>query len=291
MVAAFLMAGLLDVDGSGSIGLVIALYSLGAHEFGRPRTRVALASVVSIGLLFVLGLVDAVLDIGDFIGASFILVTAFVLGDNLRRRRMAAADLQERLERSERERELLAHQRVADERTRIARELHDVVAHSVTAMVIQAAFARRSLDRSPSVAAAALDRIESTGRGAMKELRSVLGVLRRVDADDDVLAPAPGIARLDELVASSGELPVHLELRGLEDSDLDATDPGVELTVFRLVQEALTNVLRHAGVFTRVDATGGTFRAGRWGTCGWRLVATLPTTRLPTAAAVIGRSR
>lgn len=326
VVVAFSAAVLLDADGSGFIGVVIALYSLGAHEFGPARTRAAVAAAALIGLLFVVGLLAGELDLGSFVSSTVVLVTAFVLGDNLRGRRLAADALQERLERSERERELLAHRRVTDERTRIARELHDVVAHSVTAMVIQASAARRSLERSPDDAAAALDRIESTGRSAMNELRSMLGVLRRNESDPDVRAPLGGGARLDELIASSSDLPIHLERRGRgpSDRDDDAGDAGVDLTVFRLVQEGLTNVRRHAGAVTRVDVVierhhdsltvtvtddgagssdpdaepgyglvglrervdtiGGTLRAGPWGTRGWRLVATVPMTRFASIA-------
>ena len=101
-----------------------------------------------------------------------------MLGDNLRRRRQHLESLADRAERAERERDLLARERVADERNRIARELHDIVAHSVSVMVIQAAAARRTLATRPDEAAAMLENIEHTGRQTMDELRQVLGVLR-----------------------------------------------------------------------------------------------------------------
>lgn len=322
VVAAFLVAAVAEVDGSGFLGVVVALYSLGAHGDGRARTRAILVTTASILLLFAAGYLADEVGVGDLISTSVVLVTAYVLGDNLRRRRLAADDLQSRLERAERERDLLAQQRVSDERARIARELHDVVAHSVTGMVIQAAAARRSLDRSPADAAAALDSIESTGRRTMNELRSVLGVLRR-DEDEDVehRAPQPGLARLAELIESSCELPVDLTIDGLEPNTLGCSNPGLDVTVFRLVQEALTNVRRHAGTVTRVevavkctdreltvtvtddgagtgsiesdpgygligmrervDTVGGTLTAGPWGSAGWRLAATIPVADMP----------
>ena len=142
VVVAQVVAEFADIDGSGFIGVLVALYSLGAHAVGRARTRLLIVTIVSIGVLFVAGLIVDELDIGSFISSVVVLVTAFVLGDNLRRRREAADALQERLQRAERERELVAQRRVAEERTRIARELHDVVAHSVSVMVIQAAVLR-----------------------------------------------------------------------------------------------------------------------------------------------------
>lgn len=317
-------AAFIDVDGAGFLGVVVALYSLGAHTAGPTRTKVVALVVGSIAALFVTGLAVGELDLGSFISSTIILVTAFVLGDNLRRRRDAATALQERAERAERERELIAQQEVNAERSRIARELHDVVAHSVSVMVIQAAAARRSLSSSPQNAEQALTNIEETGRQTMNELRGILGVLRR-SADDatstissdahagPALAPQPALGDIDALVAQSADLPIRLDVSG----DLDDLPASITLTGYRVVQEALTNIRRHAGPVTSVDVTvrrsgsevllavvddgrgaaaddvgpgygivgmrervaaaGGTIQAGWRAGGGWRVAVSLPT--------------
>lgn len=313
-------AAFIDVDGAGFLGVVVALYSLGAHTAGPKRTRVVALVVVAIAALFVTGLAVGELDLGSFISSTIILVTAFVLGDNLRRRRDAATALQERAERAEREQELIAQQEVNAERSRIARELHDVVAHSVSVMVIQAAAARRSLSSSPQNAEQALTNIEETGRQTMNELRGILGVLRRSAADTSsdthpgpTLAPQPALGDIDALVTQSDDLPIRLEVSG----DLDDLPASITLTGYRVVQEALTNIRRHAGPVTSVDVTvrrsvsevvlavvddgrgaaaddvgpgygivgmrervaavGGTIHAGWRAGGGWRVAVSLPT--------------
>ena len=143
------------------------------------------------------------------LGALVWLIAAFVVGDNMRRRRTEIAEFAERAERAERERELLAGQRVTEERTRIARELHDIVAHSVSVMVIQATAARRNLGRDQQATETLLGNIEETGRQTMGELRQILGVLR--DAGDGSTAPmVPVLCDLDALVTSIPDLDVRL---------------------------------------------------------------------------------
>jgi signal transduction histidine kinase len=238
---------LLRVQGSGWVGLMIAVYSLGAHTSGRPRTRAAATIAVVITALLVAGLVDDQIGPGSVIGSGITLTTAFVLGDNLQRRRQAISDLAERAERAERERDLLAREKVTEERTRIARELHDVVAHSVSVMIIQAGAARRTIHADPDAAIAAMTTIEGSGRDAMTELRRVLGVLRQADPAD--LAPQPSIGSLPDLLGGEDDLPIRLDLA----DDLGALPSAVELAGYRVVQEALTNVRRHAGPVTKVD--------------------------------------
>jgi signal transduction histidine kinase len=249
IVAVQIVTALLDIDGTGFLGVVIALYSLGAHTSGPRRTNAVAAIAAGIGLLFVSGLVADEVMFSDLVGSVIVLITAFVLGDNLRRRRDKADALAERAERAEREQALIAQQQVNAERTRIARELHDVVAHSVSVMVIQAAAARRSLASSPESAEAALVNIEDTGRQTMNELRGILGVLRK-DVDDDARAPQPTLAELPAFADAATDLPIELVVDA--DSDLDNLPGSVTLTGFRVVQEALTNVRRHAGPVTRV---------------------------------------
>lgn len=243
VVTAEVIALFIGIGGSAFIGSVVAVYSIGAHTSGVGRTRVMSAIAVMVGLLFVAGWIDGLSLLDEFVSTGVMLITAFVIGDNLRRRRQQNASLAERAERAERERDLLAEQRVTAERTRIARDLHDVVAHSVSVMVIQAAAARRSLADSPDLAATALESIESTGRQTMNELRSILGVLRTDgDAPGSTRTPQPSLTKLNDL-AGFDDLPVELTI----DGDVAAIPDSVSVTGFRLIQEALTNVRRHAG--------------------------------------------
>jgi len=138
---------------------------------------------------------------------------------------------------------------VADERTRIARELHDVVAHSISVMVVQSEGARRVMDEDPGRAKGALEQIEGTGRAALTEMRRLLGVLRRED-EAAVRAPQPGTGTLDLLVDRAQE--AGLDVRVAIEGDRRALPAGVDVSVYRIVQEALTNALKHAGP-TRAD--------------------------------------
>jgi signal transduction histidine kinase len=143
-----------------------------------------------------------------------------------------------------------ASRAVAEERNRIARELHDVIGHSVSVMTVQASAVRRRLHEDQAVERQALETVEAVGREALEEMRRMVGVLRQ---DGDVVTgrePPPGLAQLDRLVAKfrAAGLPVHLDVSG----PVDGLAPGLDLTAYRLVQEGLTNVLRHAGSPTRV---------------------------------------
>jgi signal transduction histidine kinase len=254
VVTAQIVSTITDSEGGAFLGVIVMLYSLGAHRSGVVRTRVVTAIVVAILLLFVAGLLVDELNLAGFISSVVVLVTAFVVGDNIRRRREQVASLAERAERAEREQQLLAERRVAAERARIARELHDVVAHSVSVMVIQSAAARRSLTNDPDRASETLLAVEETGRTTMNELRSILGVLRSESDDQRDTVPQPSLSDVPALIDADGDIPVHLEVSG----NLDTVPSGVGLTAYRIVQEALTNVRRHAGPVDRVDVTIGT---------------------------------
>ena len=145
---------------------------------------------------------------------------------------------------AEREREERARAAVAEERTRIARELHDVVAHSISVMVVQAGAERRALGDERPETSEVLQTIEQTGRGTLAEMRRLLGMLRRSD-DELELAPQPSMEHIDRLVEQVREagLPVNLDVEG----DRVPLAPGVDLSAYRIVQEALTNALKHAG--------------------------------------------
>ncbi|MFE6778738.1 sensor histidine kinase [Streptomyces sp. NPDC057702] len=171
---------------------------------------------------------------------------AWVLGDSIRTRRAYYAQLEERAARLEREREAQAKVAVAGERARIARELHDVVAHNVSVMVVQADGAAYVLDAAPEQAKQALETISGTGRQALAEMRRLLGVLRTGEgAEGGEYVPQPGVEQLTELVEQvrGAGLPVDFRVEG-EPRPLDS---GVELTAYRIVQEALTNTRKHGG--------------------------------------------
>jgi signal transduction histidine kinase len=148
-----------------------------------------------------------------------------------------------RAELAERERDLVAREAVVEERARIARELHDAIAHNVSMMVVQAGAERRVIDETNGSTREVLETIEHIGRGALTEMRRLVGMLRSDTADP--LEPQPGLGDLPTLVArvSDAGLPVELHLEG-ERRQLPV---GIELSAYRIVQEALTNALKHAG--------------------------------------------
>ena len=171
---------------------------------------------------------------------------AWVLGDSIRTRRAYFAQLEERNARLEKEREAQAKVAVAAERARIARELHDVVAHNVSVMVVQADGAAYVLDAAPDQAKKALETISSTGRQALAEMRRLLGVLRTGEHQEGgEYAPQPDVEQIEDLVEQcrGSGLPVDFKIEGTP----RPLPSGVELTAYRIVQEALTNTRKHGG--------------------------------------------
>lgn len=265
---------------------LVAAYSVGAYASSQRAVRWT-AGVLLGGLLGV-NIGDAVLhrqaeSLLTAVGNSIVFGTAFLFGDNMRRRRERMADLEARADAEETTRQALAREAVAGERQRIARELHDVVAHSLSVMVVQAGAARRMVDKRPERAIEALGAIETTGREALDEMRRLLGVLRTDGDGDASLEPQPSLLRLDALVGADGGVPVEVVVDG-EPSPLPA---AVDLQAYRIVQEALTNVRKHAGpahatvhvrygadaVEVRVDDDGrGASAAGAAGGAGHGLV-------------------
>ena len=175
---------------------------------------------------------------------------AWAIGDSMRTRRAYYAALEDRAARLERERDAQAQIAAAAERARIARELHDVIAHNVSVMVVQADGASYALDRSPERARQALAAISSTGRQALDEMRHMLGVLRSADERSGV-APIPGVGQLDELLdqTRASGLAVSFTVEGVP-SPLPS---GVALAAYRTVQESLTNVRKHGGPAARAQ--------------------------------------
>lgn len=173
-------------------------------------------------------------------------VLAWVLGDSIRTRRAYFSQLEERAARLEREREAQSKVAVAAERARIARELHDVVAHNVSVMVVQADGAAYVMDASPDQARQALETISGTGRQALAEMRRLLGVLRTGDSQESgEYVPQPDVEQIEELVGKVREtgLAVDFKIEGTP----RPLPSGVELTAYRIVQEALTNTRKHGG--------------------------------------------
>jgi signal transduction histidine kinase len=228
---------------SGLVPALIAAYSVARFE---PRHRVGLGiAVVALGMGGLIATTPAFRHPEELLLEAILWSSAFLLGSTVRRGEHRARELGRRAQRLERDREAQARAAVIDERARIARELHDVVAHGVSLMVVQAGGARLLLD-DPAGAdrvRAHLRAIEHSGRQALDEMRRLLTMLR----DDDVvtLEPLPGIDRLDVLVDSAREADVRVRMR--IEGEPEALPAGVDLTAYRIVQEALTNVIRHAG--------------------------------------------
>jgi len=195
-------------------------------------------------VMAVMTLANDVFIWGDIFFPGTFGVMFFLGGRAVRSRSRLTAELHEAALRADEEREAGAARAMADERRRIAREMHDVVAHSVSMMVIQAGGARRILERDPARAEAAGALIEKTGREALREMRTLLGVLHAEDEHADY-APQPSLRDIEALVerARVAGLPVELTVEGTR-RELPA---GIDLAAYRVVQEALTNVVKHGG--------------------------------------------
>jgi signal transduction histidine kinase len=180
----------------------------------------------------------------DFFWTTLILTLAWFFGAALGTRTEQARELRVRVAEVERERAHAADSAATDERSRIARELHDVVAHSVSVMVVQASGVRRLLREDQEREREALMSVEQIGRQALTEMRRMLGVMRTGEEQPAALTPQPGLQHLDRLIAQVEEagLPVTLRVEG----ERPQLSPGVDLSAYRIVQEGLTNALKHA---------------------------------------------
>jgi signal transduction histidine kinase len=238
----FAALGLLPPDHLGP-AILVAVYSVASYG-GR---WVSLAGLAVAGL----GLAAVRLPRARFeapparVGYALIFAAAWLLGYFAHNYRAYAARLEERTAELERAREALARRAVAEERLRLARELHDVVAHSMSVIAVQSGVGAHVADSQPEEVGKVLAAIETTSRSALTELRRLLGVLRQDGEPPGSLAPVPGLADLDSLLAevANAGLAVKLRVEGTP-SPLPA---GVDLSAYRIVQEALTNVVKHAG--------------------------------------------
>ncbi|MBB4775459.1 sensor histidine kinase [Actinomadura livida] len=225
---------------------LIAVYSVAAH---RGLAQSALGGVLG-SVYFLVYLVLAPVESSPLVIVTdcALVVGVWVLGRNLRLRRAYFAELEDRAARLERARGTDARAARIEERSRIARELHDVVAHHVSVMTVQAGAARRIIDRDAGSAREAMSTIEEVGRTALSEMRRIVGVLRTdrdAEREGRELAPQPGLGDLGELLDNVREtgLAVQLWIEG----EARSPSPGVDVAAFRLIQEALTNTLKHAG--------------------------------------------
>jgi len=221
---------------------LLAFYSVGAHCDDRRSALVGTVAVAAIAAAD-LARPGTFSASGTRPSAWLAFAIAWLVGRDLRRRRQRVAELEDRAERLEGEREEQAQLAVAEERGRIARELHDVIAHGVSVIVVQAQ-AGPHLVGDPQRVIGVFRAIESSGRDALVELRRLLGILRSED-EQLAIGPQPGLGSLQSLVEQmrASGLPVQLRIEG-EPVHLPA---GIDLSAYRIVQEALTNVVKHAG--------------------------------------------
>src|SRR5439155_22690958 len=209
----------------------------------RDRSQAIAGFAVAEGVLAVVVHNDPRSSVGNFVVASIIFAVVWAIAFGVGRKSVEADEAKERAARAEREREQQARAAVAEERARIARELHDVVGHSVSVMTVQASAVRRLLLPEQQREREALLVVERTGREALAEMRRMVGVLRRPE-EAPALAPQPSLEHLDKLVEHAREagLPVELRVEG----EVVQLPVGVDLTAYRLVQEGLTNALKHS---------------------------------------------
>ncbi|WP_194818797.1 sensor histidine kinase [Nocardia sp. XZ_19_385] len=242
-VACLIYFGLDFPEGLSCLGLFVALYTLSAHGDGHRSLRIAGAgtTVLAIGWLIAAADIEPSPAIGWVlfrIGASVISTT---LGESARSRRVIAADAQVRADLAERSRDEAARARVDAERLRIAREVHDTVAHAIAVINVQAGVTAHVLDRRPEQAREALRIIEQTSSRALHEMRAILGVLR----DGDGREPAPGLDRISELAGKARDAGLDIDVE--QTTPVTPIPSAVGSAAYRIVQESITNVLRHVG--------------------------------------------
>ena len=253
LLGALLGGRLLDSSQAAVFLCVVGVFLVGLRA---PTRDLVVGAVAAVGLLTATSLLEGAS--GDVVsGVAWVAIIPVgvpaLAGRVLRSRNALNARLDEQAREIERNRAEREQAAVLSERTRIARELHDVVAHDVSVMLVQAAAAKRTVPADPERARAAIAAVEDTGREALGELRRLLGVLRRGDGAL-ALAPQRSLERIGALVARmrATGLPVELEVAG----DPVHLPPGVDAAAFRIVQEALVNVIRHAAAtraLVRVD--------------------------------------
>ncbi|WP_326660073.1 sensor histidine kinase [Streptomyces canus] len=252
IAAVFVLQWSLGAALRADVALFVALYSLALH--GRLRQLPWACAAMAGAMVLVAVRVSSAVSIGDAL--FFLLSTAtaaLALGLMVRIRRAQLAGLRDRAARLEIERDQRSRLATATERTRVAREMHDIVGHNLSVIITLADAGAYATDIAPERGKEALQLIGDTGRQALGELRRVLGVLRETadgPPDRPELSPQPGIADIEALCATVRAAGLEVVYR--TSGDVDTLDSGVQLTVYRIVQEALTNTLKHADPGTRV---------------------------------------
>jgi signal transduction histidine kinase len=241
-----LLVALLGVRGPITLLAALAVYTAAAIN----DRRVPVITVASVtGLV---GLAALVTQGGPnwevAVSGPAVVLLGWLAGENTRTRRDYTTAVAERAAEREEEREARVHRAAADERVRIARELHDVVAHAMSVVAVRAGVARVVLDTQPDEAREALGIIETTSRQALQEMRLIVDVLRQSEEPAADLSPAPGLADIDQLIEQVTQAGVRVET--LTEGNVRTLPAGVDLSAYRIIQEALTNVVRHAGSST-----------------------------------------
>jgi len=234
-----------------SLGALVALFTVAERYDRRVSVAAALIAAATFGVVIFSKATGSQVAVTGFLSTMLAVVVVLALGDWSRTRRRYAAAIEENARLQEAERDERSRRAVEDERERIARELHDIVTHHVSVIVIQAGAGLTALDRRPERARSALEAIDRTSREALTDMRRMLGMLGETPEGSDSgtrgdasREPMPGLERLGRLIEEvrAAGLPVELSLEGVR-RPLDA---GVELAAYRIVQEALTNALKHA---------------------------------------------
>lgn len=251
MVASLGLYWILDYPAGADAAGIVAIYSAVAYGTNRPRTwfHAGMGVVVITAAASILS-IDFFIDEEGFtplvvLGVISLHIAAAVSGEVVYERRQRGIRLLARAALAEAEGETRARLAVVEERTRIAREMHDIVAHGMSVISVQASAAQEIARADPERTISILEDIEDTGREALTEMRRMLGLLRSDNGSDGSLTPQPSLTNLDGAIAHCVEvgLPTTLVITG----DEQRLAPGLELAAFRITQEALTNVIKHAG--------------------------------------------
>jgi signal transduction histidine kinase len=235
----------LGVRGPTLITAAAIVYSVAATTDRRTSLKAA-ATVVAGVVLGAMGAAGGPAW-ASVLSAPPVVLVGWLAGENTRARRVYAQEMVERAAEREAERADRALRAVADERLRIARDLHDIVAHAMTVVAIRSGVARVVLDTQPDEVRQALEIIETTSKRALEEMRVMVGVLRQPEEGVD-LGPAPGLADLPELIDQVSQAGVDVDMA--VEGETPTLPAGVDLSAYRIIQEALTNVVRHAGPTT-----------------------------------------